>query len=95
MTPEEIRDRSAKKMNQVLRLMEILHIRVEAKQKITEQGFIETVAMWIDDEKYSAPDPVTASTSEGAVAVEGGELPPAPTDPPVLGYAGATTHEHA
>lgn len=54
MKPEQMKERSAEKMKQVLELMKILHIRVEAKQVLTQNGFLENTVYWIDDEKYPA-----------------------------------------
>lgn len=56
MTPEQMRERSSAKMKQVLELMRVLHVRVEARQRVDEHGFIELMPFWIDDEKYQAAE---------------------------------------
>ncbi len=57
MTPDEMRAKSAAKVKQILELMKVLEIRAEAKDHISQDGFIEKLVYWIDDEKYPAPPP--------------------------------------
>ncbi len=48
-----MREKSQKKVQQVLDFMKLLHIRVEARQRVdTKTGFIDTVVFWSDDEDY-------------------------------------------
>lgn len=54
MKPEQMKERSGQKMRQVLDLMKVLHLRVEAKQVLMPSGFLENTVYWIDDEKYPA-----------------------------------------
>lgn len=65
MTPEQMQARSKEKVQQVLNLMKTLHLKVEAKQKISPEGFLENQIFWIDDEKY-VPAPVVAAPAESA-----------------------------
>lgn len=57
MTPDQMRARSSDKVKQILEMMKILNLRVEGKQRINEQGFLEMSVFWIDDEKYPSPEP--------------------------------------
>lgn len=57
MTPEQMRAQSASKVKQITELMKVLHIRVEARQRMSPEGFIENIVFWIDDEKYKAAEP--------------------------------------
>lgn len=52
MTEKEMRAASQAKVKQVMELMRVLHLEVEARQKINQQGFIEQVIFWVDNEKY-------------------------------------------
>lgn len=71
MTPTEMQQNSAKKVQQVLDLMSTLHIRVEAKQKIDNRsGFLENMIMWHDDENYPAPAPEAAAALPAEAAPE-------------------------
>lgn len=56
MSPDEMRAQSANKVKQVMELMKVLHIRVEARERITPEGFVEKVIFWIDEEKYPEPE---------------------------------------
>lgn len=51
-----MRKRSSTKVKQVMDLMDVLHLKIEAKQHINNQGFIENTIFWIDDEKYPEPE---------------------------------------
>lgn len=69
MSPDEMRSTSAQKVKQVMALMKVLHLEVTAKQKITEQGFVENVVFWVDNEQYPSPEPVpTGATGEAPTA---------------------------
>lgn len=50
--------KSADKVKQIMSLMGVLHLRVEARERITEQGFIEKLVFWIDEEKYPSVEQV-------------------------------------
>ncbi len=65
MTQEEIRAHSAAKVKQLMDLSKSLHVRVVAKERITEDGTIENTVFYIDEEKYEMEPVVT--------------IPPAPT----------------
>jgi len=56
MTPEEMRASSQKKFNQVTELMALLHVSFVPKQKLTKEGFLEHVVVFIDDEQYPSPE---------------------------------------
>jgi hypothetical protein len=60
MTEKEMRAASAAKVKQVMDLMKLLHLEVEARQKINQQGFIEQVIFWVDNEKYPTDEPEVA-----------------------------------
>lgn len=70
-----MRDRSKAKVKQVMDLANELHLKVEARERIDEQGFIEKVVFWTDTEKYpSAPaggTGPTGSTVPGFIEKEG------------------------
>lgn len=83
MTPDEMRARSGEKVKQVTSLMEMLHLKVEARERIDEMGFIQKTVFWIDDEKYPAAEPVP----------EAGFLPAAPTEEQVPGAVEGASEE--
>jgi hypothetical protein len=92
MTPEEMQASSAAKVKQILELMQSLHVRSEARERISQDGFIEKTVFWIDDEQYPSPAPEpTGATGETAEVAPTGEKttgegqPDAPT-----GETGAT-----
>jgi hypothetical protein len=58
MTPEKMKEKSAQKVGQVIDLMNLLQLRVEARERMNEQGFIEKVVFWIDDEKYEQEEKI-------------------------------------
>ena len=58
MTPEKMKEKSAQKVGQVIDLMNLLQLRVEARERVNEQGFIEKVVFWIDDEKYEQEEKI-------------------------------------
>lgn len=57
MTPEKMRAKSAAKVKQVLELMKVLQIKAEARERISQDGFIENVVFYVDYEEYPAPAP--------------------------------------
>lgn len=71
MTPEQMRDRSASKVKQIMDMMRILSVRVEARERITESGFIEKIVYWIDDEAYVPPPEETGPTGGTAEEAAG------------------------
>ena len=56
MTPQEMRARSGEKVEQVMSLITMLHLRIEVREKVTNEGFIEKIIYWIDEEKYIAAE---------------------------------------
>lgn len=73
MNDKQMRESSKKKVQQVLDLMQLLHIRVEAKQKINMgTGVIENAVVWIDEEDYPVgpKQPTLPITKDGAPAGE-------------------------
>jgi hypothetical protein len=64
MTPEQMRENSGTKVHQITELMKTLHLRVEARQRINEQGFLENVVFWIDEEQYPQPEPVPTAKDD-------------------------------
>ncbi len=77
MTPEQSRARSAEKVKQVIKMAEMLNLRVEARQRINEMGFIELVAYWIDEEVYPQPEkeePVDIAVQPEAASLVSAEL---------------------
>lgn len=80
MTPEEMQTRSREKVDKIISMMKLMHVRIEAKQHITQQGFIENVVYWVDDEKYP-PAPVEERGPEtDQQAQEGAETKETPTE---------------
>jgi len=79
MTPKQMQENSAKKVQQVIDLMKVLHIRVEVKEKLDmKTGFIEKLVFWIDDENYPTEQvPAPAPTGETAPASTADEKNPA------------------
>lgn len=51
---------SAAKVKQVTDLMKLLHLRTEVRTKMNQQGFIEDMVFWIDDEEYPSTIPIPA-----------------------------------
>ncbi len=49
--------RSAEKVKQVLELMKSLEITAEIRTKMDQNGFIQDLVFWIDNEKYPAATP--------------------------------------
>lgn len=74
MSPEQMKKKSGEKVKQIMGLMATLHLKVEAKQRINDQGFIENLVFWIDDEKY--PTEEVKPTGETAPV----ETVPAPVE---------------
>lgn len=77
MDPKEMQRRSSEKVKQVIDLMRSLHLSVEARQKLSPQGFLENTVFWLDSEKYPASDEVIPTTNDGIIEVqEEKEIPP-------------------
>lgn len=66
MSPEEMRAKSADKVKQVTDLMKLLHLTVEAKERVSPEGFIEKMVYWTDSEPYPSAVPTDAPASEEA-----------------------------
>ncbi len=66
MTPDQMRQRSSDKVKQVTEMMKILNLRVEARQRVSEQGFLEQIVFWIDEEQYKPADAVGETGSKDA-----------------------------
>ena len=65
MTAEQMMARSREKVQKISELMNLLQVRVEARQHVNMQtGFIEMMVFWTDDEKYPAA-PVETRAPEG------------------------------
>lgn len=91
MTPEEMRERSSAKMKQVLDLMRVLSVRVEARQRVDENGFIELMPFWIDEGKYQpAAGPIPQSVIDKELAGPVGGTPGIPTFSPTAPKEGGT-----
>lgn len=61
--------RSSEKVKQVMEMMKILHLKVEARQRVSKEMFIETTVVWTDDEKYPAAEP-EGQTGEAEATAE-------------------------
>lgn len=57
---------SKAKVDQVMKLISGLNLSIDAKQKVDEQGFIQTVIFWTDNEKYQP-----AAVPTGPIAASG------------------------
>lgn len=65
MTPDQMRERSASKVKQITDMMKILNVRVEARERMDKEGFIDKMVFWIDEEPYKSPDSMaTGPTGE-------------------------------
>jgi len=67
MTPEQMRAKSAEKVKQIQGLMEVLQVTVECRERVTPEGFIEKIALFIDREQYPqlpVKEEVTPETNE-------------------------------
>jgi hypothetical protein len=64
MSPDEMRAKSAQKVKQVMELMKVLHLRVDARQRVSPDGFIEGTVFWIDEEKYPQSEKQAAPAAE-------------------------------
>lgn len=66
MTPQEMQARSSDKVKEVMTLLKTLHLRVEARERMSQDGFIEKIVFWIDDEIYpsAAPEGATAAAPQ-------------------------------
>lgn len=59
MRPQEMQKRSGEKVGQIMELMKLLNMSVDARQRVSREGFIENVIFWSDNEKYpTAPEVV-------------------------------------
>lgn len=77
MNPEQAKNLLAAKVKQVVDLARILHLKMEARQKIDNDGFIQLVIIFADEERYPAPVIVPAGPiPSGEVKVE---VEPVPT----------------
>lgn len=47
-----MQESSRAKVNQVMELAKKLQLKVEAKTKMENSGFLENVVIWIDEEQY-------------------------------------------
>ena len=56
MTPEQMQQKSAEKVKQVMDLMQTLNLKFEARERVGEGGFLEKVVFWIDEENYPQPE---------------------------------------
>jgi hypothetical protein len=66
MTPEQMTQKSQEKVNQIINLAKILHVEIQAVQKIDQQsGIIRNEILWIDNEKYP-PAPAEPVATEAA-----------------------------
>lgn len=52
MTPEQMKQRSQEKVNQIVKLMGELQVRCEAREHIDQQGFLQKAVFWVDEEQY-------------------------------------------
>lgn len=61
---------SVKKVQQVLDLMQTLHLRAEARERIDmNSGFVERFVYWVDDENYPvAEKPKDLPADSGATS---------------------------
>lgn len=73
MSREEIQARTTEKLRKVDSLMKELHLRVEGRQRISKEGFIENLVFFIDEEQYPVDAPV--ETPVETPAVESGPNP--------------------
>jgi len=73
MTPEQMRAKSAEKVKQVMDLMTSLNLKVEARERIDEGGFIEKLVFWIDNEKYPSPEVESIVAISKKPATEGAQ----------------------
>lgn len=76
MSPQEMQQNSQKKVNQVFELLSLLKLRVEARERINQDGFIEKIVFWIDDEQYPSLAPEAAQPESPQSAKEEAEVTP-------------------
>lgn len=91
MNEQELREHSAAKLKQVFDLLQTLHLVPQAKQRAGKDGFVETVVVWRDDEKYDvAPGTVADTISEVSFPmsapkpIEAVPAPELPAEEPLL-----------
>jgi hypothetical protein len=53
ITPEQARALSQQKVKQINDLMQLLHVRMECKEFVTPEGYIEKGVIFIDAENYN------------------------------------------
>jgi len=97
LTPQEMQAKSNAKLKQITDLMALLHLRVEARQHIDQNGFIQNVVFWSDDEKY-VPAPAAPAAPEGPTGGEEAGAQPetaAVASPFEAGETGPTGEEDA
>ena len=76
---QPVNERSQKKVNQVYELMNLLQLSMEAKDMITQEGFIQKIVVFHDHEVYPeansipSPEPEVAGP-EVAVPAEVAEV---------------------
>ena len=56
MKPEQMRESSQKKFKQITELMDLLQVTLMPREKITQDGFIEKVVIFTDNEQYPFPN---------------------------------------
>jgi len=64
MSPEQMQQKSTDKVQQVVDLMKSLDLRIEARERMNKEGFIEKIVFWIDEEKYSEVNSPEVTNSE-------------------------------
>ncbi len=67
--------RSAEKVKQVMDLMKMLHLKLEAKVRVNQQGFVEPTVFWTDDEKYPEAAPAIEEAPQAEAAPEAPAAP--------------------
>lgn len=86
MTPDEMRARSKEKVKMITDLARTLHIKIECREKITEEGFIEKVIFFVDNEKY--PEAPAAPLVPPATPLPPGALTKGDADPSKISHVG-------
>lgn len=65
MTQKEIQQKSSEKIKQIMDLMKGLEVTVEVRERVDQQGFINKMVYWIDNEKYPTPEPEAVNVATG------------------------------
>ncbi len=82
MNEKEIRERSQKKVKQIRDLCDALNVRLEAKQRIGQDMFLEMVVIFNDLENYPVETRAPEKGEEaGTVIEENPESGPTPVAP--------------